>query len=311
LGSEAARRNGELAPMSPSQDGLVFWLIAAAMTGLALAFVLPFLTARQAPPARGRRAPVNAAVYRSNLAELEREREAGRLTDDQYGQAREEMERRLLGEATDDDESCTPARAPRGFAILLVIAVPALAFGLYALFGEPGAVEIAPDALSASTRAAPGASLSRDDLVRHLARNARDGRGWVLLARLDFADDRFNDAADSYRKALAASSKIGADAGIWCEYADALGMAQGGVLAGRPREHVMRALALDPSHPKALEMAGSAAYEQGEFASALSYWRALLASLPERSAQHRELAVAIARAEQLSVTASGTGAGVR
>ena len=293
--------------MSLTQDGLVFWLIAAAMTGLALAFVLPFLMARQAPPMHGRRAPLNAAVYRENLAELEREREAGRLTDSQYAQAREEMEGRLLGDATDDDADCRPALAPRGFAILLVFSLPALAFGLYALFGEPWAVEVAPDAASASAYAAPGAPLRRDDLVRHLLRNARDGRGWVLLARMDFAEDRFADAAESYRKALAVSPKVAADAGLWCEYADALGMLQGGVLAGRPREHVMHALALDPAHPKALEMAGSAAYERGEFTSAAGYWRTLLATLPERSARHRELAAAIARAEQLSVAAAGSG----
>ena len=112
--------------------------------------------------------------------------------------------------------------------------------------------------------------VARDELVRHLARNARDGRAWVLLARMDFEADRFDDAAVSYQKALTASAKVAADAGVWCEYADALGMAQGGMLAGKPRELVMRALALDPAHPKALEMAGSAAYEQRDFAAAAS-----------------------------------------
>jgi cytochrome c-type biogenesis protein CcmH len=144
-----------------------------------------------------------------------------------------------------------------------------------------------------------------DELVRHLARNARDGRGWVLLARMDFEADRFADAAASYEKALATSTKIAADAGIWCEYADALGMAQGGALAGRPRELVMRALTLDPAHPKALEMAGSAAYEQQDFAAAVQYWQQLLAQLPARSVQHQELTAAVARAERLTLSSSG------
>ena len=143
-------------------------------------------------------------------------------------------------------------------------------------------------------------------LVRHLARNARDGRAWVLLARMDFEADRYDEAAASYQKALAASSKVAADAGGWCEYADALGMAQGGILAGKPRELVMRALALRPAHPTALEMAGSAAYEQRDFAAAAAYWRQLLGQLPEGSLQYRELATAFARAERLTLVA-GSG----
>ena len=40
----------------PMSDALLFWLIAAAMAALALAFALPGLLARRAPPARARRA---------------------------------------------------------------------------------------------------------------------------------------------------------------------------------------------------------------------------------------------------------------
>jgi cytochrome c-type biogenesis protein CcmH/NrfG len=52
-------------------------------------------------------------------------------------------------------------------------------------------------------------------------------------------------------------------------------------------------------------MAGSAAYEQQDFAAAAQYWQQLLAQLPASSLRHRELAAAIARAERLTVAASG------
>jgi cytochrome c-type biogenesis protein CcmH len=227
------------------------------------------------------------------------------LADGEYAQAREETERRLLRDANDTPDFAPFTAAPRAAAIAIIVALPALAFGLYVLFGEPGALQRASIADSVPADSSSAATIRRDDLVAHLAHSPRDGRGWVLLARLDFAADRFSAAAESYRKALAASPKIAADAGVWCEYADALGMAQGGALAGLPREHVMRALALDAAHPKALEMAGSAAFEQGEFASAARYWRTLLAQLPERSIEHRELSAAIARAEALASTVTG------
>ena len=288
----------------PAFDDSAFWLIAAAMTAVALAFVVPSLLARRNAPS-ARRGALVAAVYRSHFAELEREHDAGRLADGEYAQAREEAERRLLRDAAEAPAVAAATAAPLAMLIAIIVALPALAFGLYAVFGEPGALRSASIAESMRSDPASAASIRREDLVAHLARNPRDGRGWVLLARVDFAADQFSAAAESYRKALAASPKIAADAGIWCEYADALGMAQGGVLAGVPREHVMRALALDAAHPKALEMAGSAAFEQGEFASAASYWRTLLAQLPERSTEHRELSAAIARADALAPTAPG------
>ena len=190
--------------------------------------------------------------------------------------------------------------------IVVAIALPALAFGIYAVFGDPAAIDSASIAARAESDGPGAYPVQRDDLVRHLARNARDGRGWVLLARMDFAADRFGDATAAYRKALAVSPKVAADAGIWCEYADALGMQQGGTLAGRPRELVMHALTLDAAHPKALEMAGSAAYEQREFASAADYWRQLAARLPDRSPERRELEAAIARAERHALVAGRT-----
>ena len=294
-----------------SANALTFWLIAAAMTGLALAVVLPRLLALRAPPARMRRAAMNAAVYRSELASLAGERADGHLTDAQYALAREELERRLLRDVADEATDAVPPGPSRRTAIVIAIALPVLAFGAYALFGEPAALDSPPIAAYGAPDATTGAPARREDLVRHLASNARDGRAWVLLARLDFEADRYADAAQAYRKGLAASPKIAADAGLWCEYADALGMAQGGTLAGQPRELVQRALVLDPAHPKALEMAGSAAFEQRDYAAAVRHWQALLAQLPENSRQQRELAAAIARTERLALAADAAQAAGR
>jgi cytochrome c-type biogenesis protein CcmH len=74
-------------------------------------------------------------------------------------------------------------------------------------------------------------------------------------------------------------------------------MAQGS-LAGRPLELIQQALAIDPAHPVALEMAGSAAYEERHYAEAARYWKVLLAQLAPTSERHAELAAAIERAER-------------
>ena len=181
-------------------------------------------------------------------------------------------------------------------AWIAALLVPVLAVGAYALRGPPDAVRSSGDAAAV----APPAPALRDVLVAQLERNPRDGRAWVLLARLETAADRHAEAAADYAKAVAASTKVAADPAVWCEYADAIAMTQGGLLAGQPRDLVMHALALDAKHPKALEMAGGVAFEAGDYAAAAKYWRELLAQIPGTTREHGELAIAIARADELA-----------
>lgn len=288
----------EILPGNPA-----FWLLASAMTAVALAFVLPRLWRGPGRPETTSRTASNAAIYRAEIEELVRQREAGRLSAQACAEARADLERRLLADTADDAPAAATTAATRRTAVLVALLLPVFAFGLYALFGEPAAIRGNAGASFPEATAAA----SRDELARHVERHPRDGRGWVLLARAEAAADRFAAAVDAYRRALDVAPKVSRDPGIWCEYADALGMAQGGRLAGAPRELVMRALALDPVHPRALEMAGSAAYEAREFASAAGYWRELARRLPEGSSAQRELAAAIARADRLALIGDGFG----
>jgi cytochrome c-type biogenesis protein CcmH len=90
------------------------------------------------------------------------------------------------------------------------------------------------------------------------------------------------------------------DPAVWCEYADAVGMAQGGHLAGKPAGLIARAQALNPRHPCVLEMAGSLAYGRAEYASASRHWRQLLEQVRDDEAARGELLAAIARADRLA-----------
>ena len=176
----------------------------------------------------------------------------------------------------------------------------ALAPLLYWHLGAAGALGEAGVADVATVAATRTVEDARADLVAHLSQNPRDARGWVLLARLDASQDRFADAASAYERALA-DGKAASDTTLWCEYADALAQAQGGRLAGRPREIVSQVLLRDPAHRQALEMAGSAAIESGEHATAAKYWRTLLEQLPEGSGERRDLSAALERVELRAV----------
>ncbi|GIL05900.1 MAG: hypothetical protein AMXMBFR72_28060 [Betaproteobacteria bacterium] len=271
-----------------------FVAIAVGMTLVALLFVLAGLRSRPRDE-RATRAEVNAAVLRQQLEELEREYALGQLGEAEFRGAREDLQRRLLGDLA--ASAANPrGRAARGWTLAVLAALPLAALVIYLLVGSPQ-FAARPDSPAVDGPAAPRGAATLAELEAHLARTPRDARAWVMLARLRMQADLFAPAADAYARAVAVSPKVAADPGVWCEYADALGMAQGGSLAGRPRELIDHALALDAAHPRALEMAGSAAYEARDFRAAAGYWRRLLAQLAPGTPEHAQLAAAIERAE--------------
>lgn len=271
-----------------------FVAIAVGMTFVALLFVLAGLRARPHDE-RATRAEVNAAVLRQQFEELEHERALGRLGETEFRDAREDLQRRLLGDVAASIAQ-PRGRAARGWTLAVLAALPLAAPVIYLLLGSPQ-FAARPVPTAADGRAAPRGAATLAELEAHVARSPKDARAWVMLARLRMQADLFAPAADAYARAIEVSQKVAADPGVWCEYADALGMTQGGSLAGRPRELIDRALALDAAHPRALEMAGSAAYEARDFRAAAAYWRRLLAQLAPGTPEHAQLAAAIERAE--------------
>ncbi|MBL8343379.1 MAG: hypothetical protein JNL30_18065 [Rubrivivax sp.] len=152
-----------------------------------------------------------------------------------------------------------------------------------------------------------GAEATRSALRNIALRHPRDGRAWMLLAFAELKAERFVEGAAAIEQAIKVSRRVAADPAAWCEWADALGMAQGGSLAGQPAELIDRALQLNATHPKALELAGSAAYERRDFKLAATYWDKLLVQMHPGTRQHAELSAAIERAKKLAATALPSG----
>lgn len=255
---------------------------------------------RQRPASAVSQVRINAAVLSQQLAELEGERARGQIDEAEFERLRDELQRRLLAETSPVATAAGGRRQPRRVLRIYAAAMPVAAFLLYQQFGQAQLIDASA---TPAPRADGGAATHVGDqllarLQAHVAATPGDARAWVMLARARMQRDQFEPAAFAYQRALDASAKVARDPLIWCEYADSLGMAQGGKLAGRPRELVDKALALDGAHPRALEMAGSAAYEAGDFRAAARYWQQLLTLLPAQSAEHVELAAAITRAEQ-------------
>ncbi|MCB4823047.1 c-type cytochrome biogenesis protein CcmI [Roseicella aerolata] len=253
------------------------WLL---MGLLAAAALLPLALAALRPPGavavRGRR-EADLALYRAQLAELDRERNAGRLDEAAHRAAVLEVQRRLLA-APEEGATAAEARARGGAARLTLmaaaVAVPVFALGIYRLAGVPDMPSVSfaerreaterDDALLATLRA----QLAQLDPASDAAR-----QGWVLLADAERNHGRLDAAAEAYRRALAG----GFDADLAGQLTQVL------LEADRVEEAeqlLAEALPRAPRHIGLRFLAGLAEARAGRPEAARAAWRALLADAP-------------------------------
>ena len=268
----------------------VFWVLAALMTFVALAFVLvPLLRAR--PPAGRSAEEANLEALRGQRRELEADIATGVVPKE----AREEVLAELVQRAEADlaasktAASAAQARKPWMAAIVAAIGIPAIAFGIYAAIGAP----LATDARVAN----PGTMDQKNvaDLVDRLAEKVRerpdDAKGWALYARSTASLGRYEESAKAYEHLM---KLVPGDPQVMADYADVLGMAQGKSLAGRPLEIVKNALMIDPENQKALALAATATMDLGNYAESIGYWERLAKLIPPGSDDDKEIRQVIA-----------------
>lgn len=253
----------------------LFWILAAVLVVVVLAgLAWPLL--RATAGSADQTAASNLRLLREQLAELDAEQAAGTLDAEQHAVARSELERRVL-EETRDAETTILARPGRTSAIVLAVALPVVAVGLYARLGSPDALELA--------QAPPhGTVADVESLVQRLADRMKaqpdDPAGWALLGRAYAGMQRWEPSSQAFAEAVKRSPP---DPQLLADYADVLAMVHGQKLAGEPERIVLQALALDPDHLKALALAGSAAFERGDYAGALRHWERAKAVAPADS----------------------------
>jgi len=248
----------------------------AVMTAIAVMAVLWPLS-RQRAARDGRAADV--AVYRDQLAELERDTAAGRLPPEQAAAARVEVARRMLAaDAAPDHAPASGARTRRRIAAIAALAmIPLFGAGLYLRLGSP-ALPGAP--LAERLAAAP----DRSDvaiLVRkvedHLAANPTDGPGYEIIAPVYLRLGRVDDAVRAYAQVI---RLLGSTAERQAALGEALVVKEQGIVSTDAARAFQAALALDPTMPKAQYFLGLAAEQDGRRADAVTIWTRLAETSP-------------------------------
>jgi len=292
---------------------ITFWIVGGLFVVMAVLLVVPPLL-RRGSGDRVSRSAANVAIYRDQLRELEADLRAGSLSAELYDQAHREIEARLLEDLSRPDGAAV--QRWRGAAVALALAIPVCAVGLYFIVGNPQAM--APQAAGS-----PDHGLSKqqiealvEGLAARLKADPENAEGWSMLGRSYSVLGRFDEAAKAYANAV---ERRPGDAQVLADYADALGMTQGGRLHGKPENIIARALEIDPANLKALALAGTVAFDKKDYAGAVRYWERMLPQVQPESEEARSIQASIDEARALGgqgsasparSTAAATGKGV-
>lgn len=263
------------------------FVVGALVTlALTLALLLRPFYLRQGAAATASQRQLNTAILREQLAKLEQDLAEGTLGVEDYGQARAELQRRVLQDTTEADAAPT-LRAPRRTMLAVGLTVPAVALGMYMLIGNPASM----------TDAAGGAHAGQQDLVimvealaRKLEKEPDNLQGWAMLARSYKVLGRGQEAELAFEHA---GSFIDNDAQALANYADVAASNAGGSFKGKPAMLIAKALKADPQNAMALWLSGTEALSRDDYNTALATWGRLLPLLAPGSEDEKMLRGAI------------------
>ncbi|WP_442145657.1 c-type cytochrome biogenesis protein CcmI [Rhizobium leguminosarum] len=224
---------------------MLFWILVAVLTA-ALAVILLYPLLRGAKAADNIRAG-EAAVYRDQLRELDRDLNGGLITPEEADYARAEIGRRLIAVSADEPaETPKPARHHHFTEAFVLLVLPVLGLCLYLTTGRP---DLPSQPLEARLEN-PGNDVAVliTKAERHLAEKPDDGKGWDVLAPIYFRTMRVNDAQVAYRNAirLLGPSPVRLDG-----LAETLMAVSDGVVTEEARQVLEQSLTLEPDNPRA------------------------------------------------------------
>ncbi len=253
----------------------LFWLLAAALTATALAFLLPPLLRKRgaAPDARS---AANAEIYREQLEELSAELQRGALTREEFERASREIERRIVAEYAGLDPAGAPEsrhRPPVAAALAVGLLVPLAAALGYWQLGEPRA--LSAEAMRQAEPEQMHALAGR--LAAQLQKSPDDAEGWVLLGRALSSLGHHERSAQAFARAVQ--------------------------LAPEDRELLVEFI-------KALALTGRVEFEKRNYAAAVGYWERILPFAPPGSEFARTVSESIAEAKSLAGSATASVQGV-
>lgn len=212
------------------------------------------------------------------LAQLEELGRSGVLPAEQVAKARARLQAELAQAGGDAEPAPrVPARLWAGVAGFVVV----FAAAGYAWLGNQAGWQVGPGQPGNAAAVAGGEAAQIEAMVAKLADRLKskpdDAEGWTMLGRSYSVLGRYDEAVPAFQKVVSLRPR---DAQALADLADAVGMRNGRSLEGEPEKLIEQALQVDGKNLKALALAGTVAFQRGDFARAVKHWE-LAVSLAE------------------------------
>ena len=246
---------------------MVLWLSLFALAALVVCILLWALI--RSPQSGPEEAGLDTSFFEDQLAAAEGD------------EAQAEIGRRILRtrrQQVTESYTTLSRSARQAWIVVLVVLVMGGSAGLYVLMGQP-ALPSVPRGLQTVEEITASASIQ--ELVPYMASRMRqrpdDAQGWGLLASTATSIGRHDIAST----ALANLARLQpGDAPILAAWGEAIIASERGIVTPRALEILKHAIDLDGALPSPQYYLGLYAMQQGEAATALSVWRALLSQTP-------------------------------
>ncbi len=272
---------------------IAFW-VSAGLLSAAAAILILYRAARAA--ARTAPSDTTSIFYRRQLAEIGDLAERGLLGEDERRGAEAEAARRMLVAADQPVEvwSTAPSRTP---ILVIAIAAPALALGLYMALGSPGMSDQPFSGRLAKWLTSDPASLQPPEMAAVLGKLTRDRpndpEGFRFLALAEGASNNPSGAVRALKRAVRIAPQR---SDLWEMLGEAEVFQAGGDLTDDAREAFAQTIKLDPRNVAARFHLARGRIKDGDKAGGLADWRALLADMAPNDPRRADLVAAIAEA---------------
>ena len=219
-------------------------------------------------------------VYLDQLSELERERQEGRIGDDEAEAARAEIARRLINVDKSAARLKPEGTSPLAVRLVAIVALAGIPIATLLAYQQTGSPELPPQPLAARTNM-PADHQDIQTLIaraeKHLAENPEDGRGWEVLGPIYMRMERFGEAATAFRNALRLA---GPTSDRYASLGEAVLALEGGIVTREARQAFQRAADLDSGNIKARYYLALALRQEGKSDAAAAGFRKILNDSP-------------------------------
>jgi cytochrome c-type biogenesis protein CcmH len=277
----------------------MFLLLFGLCLVLALAFVLyPFIRASNEITSQERNA-LNVTLHKEYLVVIEQQLANGDIEQVVFDQLKAEAEDKLLSDYNDEKAVYGGQVMPRWIGLALGFIVIA---GSVVLYQQLGAITDWRLSNQYHLLAKQGDALDQQEYKAYIDKVAAHAEGsayaqdwWFVAAQGYLANDDYSKSINSFQRLQELRPD---DGSVMANLGQAIYLANNRNMSEQASDWLNKALAIDPTNTTALGVFGINAFEQADYAQAISYWNKALAVLPPFSRQAQILTQGVTNAKQ-------------